>query len=121
MTGLEIAGSIAIYAAIGLSMIGILTRLLMATGRIRARLGGAIEDALALPLGICFLVGAMKLAYEHAWGMAGIHVVLGALFFRNWWNRRGRKRAAKLAARVRNLGHRLVVVPVTGGARRSLA
>jgi hypothetical protein len=56
-------------------------------------------------------------AHRGSWVHSGLETIWAAYLLRRWWHRRGRKRAAKVAARIRDLGHRLVVVPVGGGAR----
>jgi NhaP-type Na+/H+ or K+/H+ antiporter len=40
-----------------------------------------------------------------------INAAIAGWHWWQWWNRRGRKLAAKALGRVKNLGHRLVVVP----------
>jgi hypothetical protein len=75
------------------------------------------DEVASLPLGIAWLAMGMWDAYQRKWVQVALDAALAGYMLRNWWNRRGQKRAAKLAAMVRDLGHRLVVAPVTGGAR----
>jgi hypothetical protein len=61
---------------------------------------------------------AMWSAYKREWPWFIFYSAIAAFMLRNWWNGRGKRRAAKVAAVVRDLGHRLAVVPAPSGGPR---
>lgn len=71
--------------------------------------------------GFGLLVAALELNVEGDLGRGAVFSVLGALSLWQWWNqhrKRRRRIADRIAARVRDLGHRLVVEPVPVGVTR---
>ena len=72
-----------------------------------------LMDAVELPVGANCLILATYDAWTRDWLRFVINSATGALFLRSWWNGRGRRRAAKLASQVKDLGHRLAVVPAS--------
>lgn len=117
MSGLEVAATIAGYAVfVGFAAAAFLS-LGELFGWVPQGASRRFDDATDLPYGVACLVLAMWHAYLRNWVLSVLLAALAAWALRRWWNGRGRKRAARLAARVRDLGHRLVVVPATGGAR----
>jgi hypothetical protein len=117
MSGLEIAANFASGFVGGYLVAFVILVVAQRLGRISPGTTQRFDDIVDLPLGVGFLVLAMWNAYRGHWVHSGLETIWAAYLLRRWWHRRGRKRAAKVAARIRDLGHRLVVVPVGGGAR----
>lgn len=75
-------------------------------------LGGRIAETYLTGLGIAFILdGLAALVIGWRWSAVGYALAGFALILWDWWKRRGRRDVERVLGVVRDLGHRLAVVP----------
>jgi hypothetical protein len=112
VSGLELVANVAWVIGVTLSFGYFIVSILEDSGRIKTRIANRVGNVIAVPIGVSMLVNAMWQAYVHNWLRFTINCVVATIWLYAWWNRNGKKLAARIITRVRAAGHRLVVVPV---------